>query len=297
MFIDVFKKKSDTLGLDIGSRSVKIVRLTHSKKPAVSFCGMVEISLNATDFSQTLHDYLAEHHLLGLSAAACLDDPSIKIRKVELPEMPEADLKEAVKWKIRDVLEGPVSDYVVRSSLLEKVSTVQAKKLMLVGYAIKRAAVTNLLQKVTLAGLKISFVEPSSVSLAAAIEAAYPSGENWVAGLDVGPGKAVMVIVGQGKLYYSRPLPGIQSVWDDPVINQKLAAEVQNTIDTFTVTFHVDKINRIFLAGSGAALKGLAEYLTTNVAVKSEILNPFKEIDKAPDKPYLYAQALALARI
>ena len=72
---------------------------------------------------------------------------------------------------------------------------------------------------------------------------------------------------------------------------------MQNTIDTFTVNFNVDKINRIFLAGDHATLPGLAEYLSTNVAVKSEILNPFGHMGNAPDKPYLYAQAYALAQV
>ena len=294
-----FQKKPDMLGISVGPKTVRLVCLSRQgKKRAVSFCGTCEAAFGEEGFAGLLHSYLAANSLLGMQAAVSLDDPSMKIRKLELPEMPEADLKEAVKWKIRDVLEGPVADYVVRSSLLEKVATAQAKKLMLVGYAVKRAAVNALLQKIVAAGLKVSFVEPSAVSLAAAIEQAYPSSEHWVSGLDLGPKKAIMVIVGQGKLYYSRWLPGIPEISDkDPAINQKLAAEVQNTIDTFTVNFHVDKIHRIFLSGEEATLPGLADYLSTNVAVKSEILNPFRDMEKIPDKPYLYAQAYALAQV
>src|SRR3989338_10665458 len=100
MFLqDLLRKKSDTLGLDIGNRIVKLVRITRGKENLVSFCGKLEANPADSDFSKVLREYLAKHNLLGMGVAASLDDPSLKIRKLELPEMPETDLKEAVKWK------------------------------------------------------------------------------------------------------------------------------------------------------------------------------------------------------
>ncbi|MDO8519886.1 MAG: pilus assembly protein PilM [Deltaproteobacteria bacterium] len=283
-------KKSDLLGIDIGSRTVKVVHVSRKgSSPELRFCGMTETG----DFT-SLKNYLSQQGLSGLQAATCLEDPSLKIRKVEVPDMPEGDLKEAVKWKIREVLDGPAEEFVVRSSLLEKISTPDMKKLMLVGYAIRRKAVAEMIKKMAASGVRATFIEPGSVSFAAAVERASPSGTDWVAGVDLGAAHVVMVIVGQGKLYYSRPLPGIASSGDEGY-NQRLAAEMQNTIDTFTVSFKVDRLQRIFLGGGGATRPGLTDYLSANLAVETKVLDPFGEMAGKPDEPHLYGQALSLA--
>jgi len=146
-----------------------------------------------------------------------------------------------------------------------------------------------------------------SVSVSSAIEMAHPVEDEWVAGIDLGFSKSLMVIMGHGKFYFSRPLPGIQATADkmaDPTFSQSVAAEIQHSMDTFSVTFHVEKINRISVTGGGANLPGLCNYLNENLGIQSELLNPFSQMfipdtlnESLKGQEHIYSQAAALAKL
>jgi Tfp pilus assembly PilM family ATPase len=299
-------KNKNILGIDVGGSSTKIIKLgMNSPRPVVEFCGLLKEASHQENYSEKLRDYLTANQLTGLTVAACLDDPTTKIRKIELPKMPETDLKDAVRWKMRDVVEGSIDDYVVRHSLITEADG--GKKLTLVGYAVKTEAMNHLVTNLRQAGLNPDYIEPTAVSLASCIEMVQAGNEEWVAGIDLGADKSVIVIIGNGRFYFSRLLTGVKiipEVIQDPTFKQKLAAEIQNSLDTFAVTFHTEEMHKIYLAGGGADIEGLAEHITTNVGIKAEILNPFATCELSPvmkqtsiEKPFLYAEALALAKM
>jgi len=302
-----FKKKT-FLGLDLGSNLIKAVRLSYKEgdKSHLDFCGVLDISGSKESFVEPLKKFITENRLDSAQSCVCIDDSSLKIRKLELPKMPEADLKEAVKWKMRDVVEGPIEEFIVRSSSVTPESD-NAKQVDLVGYAIRKETVKKVLSELEKAGIKIDLVEPSVVSLAAAVEPIYPSDNEWVATLDLGATKSLMIITGHTRFYFSRPLSGIKIPKTDEEkasFNQRLAAEIQNTIDTFSITFHVDKINRILLSGGGAQIPGLCDYLSKNLAIPTDILNAFKniEIESGQEETVnkdacVFSQALSLAQV
>lgn len=302
------KKKSETLGIDIGSKATKLVKLIHreGQNPRLDFCGAFEADSQAPDFTQTLNQFLTKNRLTGYATAASFDNASLKIRKIELPKMPEADLREAVKFKMRDVVEGPIEGYVVRSSLLDETSK-DTKHVLLVGYAVKKEPVNTFIQLMNQAGLRPDLVEPTTVTLAASIEAIKDPKEEWIGGIDLGASKSLMVLMGKGKFYFSRPLAGIRpstSPDEEATFNQRLAAEIQHTLDTFSVTFRVEQINHLYVSGGGASLPDIANYLSTNLGLPAEIINPFQKMDVPSawqpviaEKAYLYSQAVGSARL
>lgn len=301
-----FKKKS-TLGIDVGSFSTKLVKLTHKEgaQSKLDFFGLVEAKPSDENYSSELKKFLSKHKLQGLSTAATLDDESMKIRKLELPKMPDSDLKEAVKWKMRDVVDGDIEEFIVRWSELP--STDNTKQLNLVGYAVKKAAVNQVKQLLSKAGAHIDHIEPSIVSLSAACELIYPSDDYWVGCLDIGQTSSIMSIMGNGKFYFSRPLPGVyvnnQNLAGEEFL-QRIAAEIQNTLDTFSVIFKVETLQKVLLSGSGAKLGEIENYLTTNLGVECEVIKPFinlviddNMIEQVRENGHLFTQAQALARI
>lgn len=306
--IPFLSKKPEVVGIDIGSHRVKVVRMAPKKTGGmVAFCKSMEWNPLETGATESLKSFIQREGLKGCRAASCLSDPDVKMSKMELPGMPEGDLREAVRWKMRDILEGPMESYVVRSIVLEELAALPAKKLSLLGLANKRERVTALSLMLKQIGLEDSFIEPEAVTLAASVERVCPSREVWVGALDIGAKKNLLIINGQGKFSFARslpanPLPGPRA--DDAQFNQKLAALIQNTIDTFTVSYKVEKLGRLFLCGGGASQNGLSEHLTTNLGIPTEILNPFQGLELAPgiekgfmENQQMFAQATALAQV
>ena len=299
--------KKELLGVDIGSRSVKLVKLIHPNggKPRLDACALLEIQKSSPNFVPAFHDALEQHNLLGLSAAACIDDPGLRTAKLELPAMPEGDLRDAVRWKMRDAVEGSVDEYSVAHSIIDETVAAGTRRLVVAAFALKRQEVAERISLLSRVGLKPVVVEPSIVSLAACLDCVYPSADHFVGGVDIGGDAAQMVIIGKGKFYFSRNLPGVAlntAETDVTPFIKKLAVEVQTTLDTFSVSFNVEKVHRLYLSGGGAGVPGLTDYLTTNLAVPTEILNPFVGIEVPPGMekivkaiPFVYGQAVALA--
>lgn len=299
--------KKELLGVDIGSRSVKLVRLTrrNGDKLHLDTCLFLEIQKEAPNFVTAFHDALSQHNLLGLSAASSIDNPGLRTAKIELPAMPEGDLRDAVRWKMRDAVEGPVDEYSVAHSIIDETVAGGTHRLVVAAFALKRQEVADRVSLLTRVGLKPVVVEPSIVSLAACLDQVYPSTDHFIGGVDIGGDTAQMVIIGKGKFYFSRNLPGVAlnaAETDKSPFMQKLAVEIQTAFDTFSVSFNVEKVHRLYLSGGGAGVPGLAGYLTTNLAVPTEILNPFAGIEVPPEMeqmaraaPFVYGQAVALA--
>ncbi len=301
-------KKVEPLGIDIGSTSTKIVRLTR-KNPgtglqaySLEFAGQLMVKSSDPQFTAQLKDYLQKNKLSGLPAATCYDDSKLKVRKIEIAKMPEADLLEAIRWKMRDLVEGNIDDFIVRYSLLNETGPADAKRMVLVGFLAPRESVKAAADGLSKAGLAPMTVEPSAISLAACVDAVAPTGGQWVGAIDLGATKSIMVIIGDGKFLFSRPLTGIATPNlenMDSTFNQRLAAEIQHTLDNFSITFQVEKLNNLYLTGGGSQITGLAEYLTRNLLIESSLLNPFQGLDasskQAPENPMLYSQAIALA--
>ena len=301
------KKNKPLLGIDLGHKAIKAVRLNRLPSgESLDFCASAESSEGSPPFD-SLRQFVHQHHLQGSEAAVCLDDPSLKIRRVELPKMPDADMKEAVRWKLRDVVEGSVDDYIVRYSMMNEISSPTEKKLVVIGYAVKKSAVDSVLQDFSRAGIRAQFMEPQAVSLASACHRATPTSREWMGGIDIGATKTIMVILGDGKVPYSRPLPGIDLALassDPENLKKRAAAEIQNTIDSFIVMYHVDAVKKLFLTGGGSLLGDLAPYLAKNLGVSASLLQPFEGIEvdarfagEVGKHAGLYASAVALARI
>lgn len=307
-------RRREILGMDVGSSGVKFVRLHrqgrgHPSSLTVSHWFYPGPVLEGGEETISgLRDFLRIHHLGGASVACNLEEASLRIRRVELPCMPEEDLKEAVRWQMRDVVEGPVSDHVVRYSLIEEMVGGDPKRLSLLAYAIRKESVRCLLNFLKKLGLRPILVEPTSVSLLAIFDRVREWKEGEFYGLlDLGESKSLFVILGNGRLYFSRPLVGIsgkefvtqtRGLKEEealPLYFNQMAVEIQKSIDAFSLMFRKEGIRNLFLCGGGAGLPGLTNYLTKNLAIPTELLKPGHPFLIKEGSSHLYDVALGLA--
>ncbi len=299
------KSKKSVMGIDIGSRFTKLVKIGVNKnQPQLEICDCVPVGSLDADFERLIHDHLKKRHVLSALAASTIDDPSMKIRKVEAPKMPDADLVEAVKWNLRDIVEDDIDKYYVTWSLIREFVDAEARKVEVVAYAIKKDAVVAHQRLIERVGLNPCFIEPASVSLAATLENCLGVTEDYVAGVNVGYHQTLFYIIGKGVFVFSRPMLGIhlQAQEKEPsTFFQKLAIEVQKSIDTFKVNCRMEDVKSLYLSGGGALLPGLVDYLNTNLGMATRLLNPLASfgITEATEeiKPAVFAQALGLATI
>ena len=60
-----------------------------------------------------------------------------------------------------------------------------------------------------------------------------------------------------------------------------LCSEIERSVDYFRTTFGAENIKKIFLAGGGAMIPGIAEDLSHRLSIEAEIINPFQKLQLA----------------
>lgn len=302
--MNLFKRKKSVVGIDVGAKGTKVAQLQYqvSGKPSLERCDFIEIGIHDEEFEGKMKSYLKEAKIGGAMIASSIDDESMKIRKMDLPKMPDPDLIEAIKWNLRDIVDGDIEEFTVDFSRIAEIEEGENSKIELMAYAIKREAVNDYKIKLSSIGLHPFHIEPAAVTLASTLERCHGEDSGYIAGVNIGYSQTLFYVIGNGVFVFSRPLMGISldtRLKEPDGFNQKLAIEIQKSIDTFKVNFKMQEIGSIFVSGGGALEGDIHEYLAANMGVEVSLLNPFLSLANtdafegvaAP----LYTQAVGLA--
>src|SRR4030042_4332296 len=101
---------AETIGLDIGSHSIKLVGLkTTSKGPFLTCLGMKEIPPNkdkedVKTASDTLSSLVSEVGLKTKKVNLVVSGSGVQIKRISVPSLPRAELKAAVRWEMKHYL-------------------------------------------------------------------------------------------------------------------------------------------------------------------------------------------------
>src|SRR4030043_2051310 len=104
----------ETIGLDIGSHSIKLIGLKiTSKGPFLTCLGMKEIPPNkdkedVKTFSEILKGLLEEVGLKTKRVNLVVSGSGVQIKRISVPSLPKAELKEALRWEMKNYLPFPV---------------------------------------------------------------------------------------------------------------------------------------------------------------------------------------------
>lgn len=195
-------------GCDVGAALFKFVEL----KKNGSGLSLVRHGMVATEYRERpveaagrIRLFLKKSQVSLGRAGVNVEHDTLRIRRMDLPEMPARDLKIAIRWNFRDLVDGDRDSFVVGYSILqEKTST---GKRPIIGYGISNKAIQEYTEFLRKAGLKPVSIEPNATALLAAFEHNIGfNGREVFAIVDIGEGTANFVIVANGKVLFSRPL-------------------------------------------------------------------------------------------
>jgi MSHA biogenesis protein MshI len=208
---------------------------------------------------------------------------------VEAPNVPREELKTAVRWRLKDMLEFHVDDATidVLDIPVEQSAAVRTGHSMFAVAA--RNSVIEQRQRLFAAarvGLEaIDIPEMAQRNIAALVE---PEGRG-VAVLSFGADGGLLTVTFGGELYLTRRIDvTLADVLDADHERKhasfdKITLEVQRSLDHFDRQFHFINLSSLVLAPSGA--RGLEEYLSSNLytPVSTMDLADVFDIGQAPE--------------
>lgn len=247
---------SETIGLDIGSHSIKLVGLKMTLKgPVITHAGIKEIPYGEDrkdlDFiSETVKSLYREIGLQPGKVRLTVSGSGVFIRQITIPSMPKAELKEAVRWEIKEYLPFPVESAQIDFFILHEFIEDNVKKLDVIVVACPKNLIDRTLSIAEGAGLKPVHLDicPFAIWNAMLISGQLAK-EEVIALIDLGDEKTVIHLFRNGVLQFAREITpageditraimeGIVSDKEPHFIYER-AEKIKQEMDIFSKTPH-----------------------------------------------------------
>ena len=327
---------AETIGLDIGSHSIKLIGLKMTAQgPFLTQARVKEIPYGGEKednafIAEILKALLRKAGLKPGKVSLTASGSGVNIRCISLPSMPKAELPEAIRWEIKSQLPFPIESARIDFHALDEFEEEGVKKIHLIVVACPTQLIDRTLSIAQGAGLQPAHLDVAPFALWNAMHTWYPFPQKEVIALvELGSEKTGIYLFQNKILQFSREvtpagadithaiMEGISSGEEPSLLYEraekikreigipaetspervkgesipvakisflirpvleKLAAEINRSLDYYRSQFHVERIDRLLLTGGGANLKNVASYLADELRLPVECFNPFKEV-------------------
>lgn len=304
-------RAQECTGIDIGAGSIKVVRISRGKRPALLSAAIVDRASDtgSGQLAALLGNLSTGGQISRRNIITMMPGKDITIRTITLPKMPHAELGEAVRWEakrhISYSLDAARVEYLIAGERTEGA----VDKLDIILVAAETEKVNELLSPLQQAGITVNAVDVNALALRNTLKARghFLSGAFLV--VDIGAGKTEINIYKDAALRFSRCLEtgghdmtklladtrgtGIPDAEDlmrtlnvlnaspedqaASVVSARLDAlfmEVRRSIDYYKTTFREKGVQSAMLTGGVSLLGGIAEYCSRALELPVEIDDP-----------------------
>src|SRR3989337_507670 len=197
-------------GIDIGAGAIKVVRLARGgRRPKLLSAGLVEFPLDPAKTRSVTADLkylLSGKKIGGKNVFTLMPGKQLTIRSLILPKMPQAELREAVRWESKRHISYPLDaalvEYLVTGERRE--GLVEKSDVLLV--AAERKAAVAFLTPFQEAGVAVSTVDANPLALRNGLRLRRKGERKNVLLIDMGAGKTEIDIYQGDALRFSRCL-------------------------------------------------------------------------------------------
>jgi len=201
----------ETIGLDIGTHSVKLVGLTRNAQGFfLTHAGMKEIPPGRGEedqnfISEVIKALFREVGLKPGKVRLTVSGPEITIRRLLLPSMPKAELQEAARWELKEQLPFPLESARIDFYVLQEWAEGDSKKLDVIAVACPKSKIHQVLGMASKAGLQPVHLSVAPFSLWNTLFHFHGAAkEGAVALIDLGAQRTGIHIFQKGDLQFSR---------------------------------------------------------------------------------------------
>ncbi len=308
--------RKNLLGIDIGSSSIKVVKLKQ-RGGACTLTGVGSEKLppeaSGPLVSEALRTLLKVQGIGSGRVASAIDGKSLTFRDIRLPKMPEGDLREAVRWEIKkgiDFSEDAVIDYVVNDELIEGGKTT----LSILAFAVKKEEVSGHVGILKEASLIPDAIDVGPMALLSAFDYNYSEEkEKRYAILDIGASKTTLAIIFKSTLRFTRYIPlggndittafqnaeggDFQAAEEEkvryaPVLDEApeavqssiksfiegLSQELRNSLRYYQAQLREGAVDGILVSGGCSRIKGIAGYLENALGIPTALYDTMRGV-------------------
>lgn len=270
--------KAGRVGLTVGPQGLELAQVD-----VAGHLLLCEYHPCEDDTVQQLRGLVERHQLQDLPCSIVLHPDFYQLLLTEAPAVASEELSQAVRWKVKELLDFPLDQAAVESFLLPD-DAYRGRQKMLYAAALKKQALNDLVTPVEEAGLAVDCVEIAELAM-----------HKLVARLPVEPGGVALVhlhqsggfinLVEEGDIYLSRRLDvglqGFDPVADNTAFFDALYLDIQRSLDFYEAQLGKGIITQLWYSPGLPSTAEIGNYLSSQLGlnVSALDLSPLKLID------------------
>jgi type IV pilus assembly protein PilM len=306
-----------TLGLDIGSHSVKCVQLEKRGVEAYRLLsvGAFEVAPEGINLEEDPRKAIVlaiRKAIEGINPkrtaiVTAIGGVSTAIRQIELPFMSEKELASAIKWEARNYIPFDINDVELDYQIINTSKTSNRLDIILV--SIIKDFVRYHLELLREIPIDPQIIDVNPLALVNAVLFNEEiERDEFVVLMDIGDKNTTLSVYSEEGQYFVRNIMISGNDFTDDIMKgngvsyadaekfkrdedsvglietikpslENLVREVRRSLTFYENQAKIKGYSKIFLTGGSAPLKGLDGYLSTELGLPVEILNPFRKIN------------------
>lgn len=226
--------------------------------------------------SQLLKSWVAEHKLAKAGCHVVLGVDTYQVLLVEPPEVPEEELRHAIRWRLKDLISVPVDQAAIEVFALPA-DGIRSNKKMVYVVACESKKVQAIVAMVREAGLALVSIDIGELALRNLALRLLPpeQAERGIAVARIRPGSGSVYIYRQGNLYLGRSFSlNYNGGLLDALPEEALALELQRSLDYYERQMGQAPPAMIYVCGEQVSEDKIGPVLKASLAPKVLWLNP-----------------------
>ena len=279
----LFKKKilGDRLcALVMEPDGVAVASIRHGRghRPSLESCRFHTLA-PGQDHTDLLKKIVADERLDKVPCSTLLGMSDYQLLMVESPEVPAAELKAAIRWRIRDLIDFHIDDAVLDVFDVPPSGARGVQEHLYVVVS-RSALVKERVEALQAAGAKLEVIDIPELALRN-LAGQLEQDVNGQAMLYFGAEQGLITLTRDATLYLARSMDiGFQQLQASPELVDRLALELQRSMDYYDRHFQQAPITHVTLCPLPQAVPQLAEQLAqqTGITVHELQLNNLVEV-------------------
>ena len=210
-------------------------------------------------------DRIQQLNLTGARCNVVLPAGSYNLLLVEAPNVADDELRDAIRFRVKDMLSFPLSEALIDVFPLPADSSRSGRKMVYV-VAARESDVRDIMALVELAELQLAYVDIAEMALRNITEQ-LDVGQRGVAVVRLLQGQATLALLREGNMYLSRQfdLPYNAGLFDE-LPEDQLVLELQRSLDYYERQMGQVPPGNIYLCGDNVSADKISDNLNTSVA-------------------------------
>jgi len=268
------QKKSETIGVEFLSDGIAIAVFDPTGPQKPPYLEWLP-SKDEQEQPNLLKAWVHKNKFTNAITNVVLNSESYQTLLVEPPDVPDDELRSAIRWRLKDLIQLPVEQVVIDVFALPEDGTRGNKKMVYV-VAADQQVITNIIAHVKQANLHLNAIDISELAIRNVTYASLPEDqkERGVAVAKLGVGSGNVLLYRQGNLYLARTFSlDYKGGLLDEVPQEALALELQRSVDYYERQMGQAPPSVIYVCGENVLEDKVGEVLRSSFAVPVEYLS------------------------